>query len=328
MDIDHNPIAVKCEVGGLAGPYIRDHVHVGDRVEAAAPCGGFGLRGGNQAVVLLSAGIGVTPVLAMLRALSSAHATRTVYWIHCARNGGEHAFARDAQQCLRQLQNARLMVVYSQPLVTDALGAEYDRQARLAAHQLLELGIPENADVYLCGPATFMADMRDALAAIPIPPAHIRSELYGTQASMMPGVVLQLFAHSPHVLASATGTGPCVSVCTERCHASLGRPLRQSPRTCRGVRCPNALGVPYGRLPHLHQPDAGRVRGLQHRTARPARCGQRADLLLEAERRCGRRHLRRWPVSAVLKRVNVELTDAGCRLDASGNAGWARGLLQ
>lgn len=207
----HYPIAVKCEPGGVAGSYIRGHIRVGDSVEVAAPRGGFGLRNGSQAVVLLSAGIGITPVLAMLRTLADARAERPVYWIHCARSSAEHAFARDARQLLQALPDAHRMVVYSQPLEGDRLGADYDVRGRLAAEQLLKFSIPASADVYLCGPEAFMSDMRAALAAVPIVPMHIRTELYGTQASMMPGVVPQPSTHSPHVPADAAGAGPLVS---------------------------------------------------------------------------------------------------------------------
>lgn len=209
--VGHYPIAVKCEPGGAAGPYIRDHVRAGDSVEVAAPRGGFALRDGPQAVVLLSAGIGVTPVLAMLRALAGARATRPVYWIHCARNGAEHAFANDAARLLRELPDAHRTVVYSQPLERDRLGIDYDLRGRLTSTRLLESRIPASADVYLCGPETFMSDMRQALAAVPIAPMHVRTERYGTQASMTPGVVPQPSAHSPHVPAGTPGTGPLVS---------------------------------------------------------------------------------------------------------------------
>ncbi|HEX7324560.1 MAG TPA: MOSC domain-containing protein, partial [Rhodanobacteraceae bacterium] len=207
----HYPIAVKCAPSGAAGPYVREHIHVGDTVDVAAPRGGFGLRSGSQAVVLLSAGIGVTPVLAMLRSLAESHATRPVFWIHCARNSTEHAFGRDANRLLQRLPDAHRLVVYSQPLETDRSGADFDLAGRLTAKRLLGLGVPASADVYLCGPETFMSDMRAALAAVPVPPAHVRTERYGTQASMMPGVVPQPATHSPHVPAGAPGTGPLVS---------------------------------------------------------------------------------------------------------------------
>ncbi|MGH8152935.1 MAG: MOSC domain-containing protein [Rhodanobacteraceae bacterium] len=206
----HYPIAVKCGPDGVAGDYVRQHVRAGDTVEAAAPRGGFVLRGGQQAVVLLSAGIGVTPVLAMLRALADTHATRPVRWIHCARSGAEHAFAREAQRLLGMLAQARRMIVYSRPRAADRPGVDYDASGRLTAERLLGFGVPRDADVYLCGPEAFMSDMARALAAVPIPPMRIRTELYGTKASMMPGVV-QRANRRPHAPGGVTGTGPRVS---------------------------------------------------------------------------------------------------------------------
>lgn len=206
----HYPVAVRCEPGSLAGDYVRQHVRVGDALDVAAPRGGFVLRGGSQAVVLISAGIGVTPVLAMLRALADAHAARPVRWIHCARNGAEHPFAREVHGLLDRLPDARRLIVYSQPRATDRIGANYDTRGRLTAKGLLEFGMPRDADVYLCGPEPFMSDMRDGLAAVPIPPVHIRTELYGTQTSLMPGVVPHRHV-APHAPAGPSGSGPAVA---------------------------------------------------------------------------------------------------------------------
>lgn len=206
----HYPVAVKCEAGSAAGNWLRTHIHAGDALDVAAPRGGFVVRDGKQPVVLLSAGIGVTPVLAMLRTFAARRADRPIRWIHCARNSSEDPFGREARDLLAALPDAHSFVVYSQPLDADRAGVDYDSRGRLTGERLLEFGVPRDADVYLCGPATFMRDMRAALAAVPISPMHIRTELFGRQASMMPGVV-QEQGRAPHAPAGPTGTGPQVS---------------------------------------------------------------------------------------------------------------------
>lgn len=206
----HYPISVKCEPEGAAGQHLRTHVHTGDTIDAAAPRGGFTLRGGEQPVVLLSAGIGVTPVLAMLRSLAAGESTRPVRWIHSARNGGQHPFAREVERLLNTLPDSRKLIVYSRPLPTDHLGIDFDVGGRLNLEKLRRFGIPGDADVYICGPSSFMREMRDALAAIPVPSAGIRTENFGPHESFTPGVIGRQ-GRVPHTPPGPTGTGPRVS---------------------------------------------------------------------------------------------------------------------
>lgn len=203
-------IAVKREVHGRAGDYLGGHVHVGDTLDAAAPRGGFVLRDGAQPVVLLSAGIGVTPVLAMLRALADLKSARPVLWIHAARNGAERAFAPEVQALLHGLPQARRLIAFSQPLPVDRLGRDFDVAGRLDFQRLQAFRIPLDADVYVCGPESFMHDMAHALAAIPIPPGHIRTERFAPIEAYTPGVIGQP-KRAPHPSAGGPGTGPRVS---------------------------------------------------------------------------------------------------------------------
>ncbi len=77
-------ISVKIETNGAAGNWLKGHVRVGDALDVSAPRGSFVLQPGERPVMLLSAGIGATPVLAMLHALASARSTRQVFWVHAA----------------------------------------------------------------------------------------------------------------------------------------------------------------------------------------------------------------------------------------------------
>src|SRR5262249_2193661 len=85
-------ISVKLEPNGAAGSYLREHVRVGDSLDVSSPRGSFIPQSGERPVVLLSAGIGATPVLAMLHALAAVHATRQVLWLHAARDRQHHPF--------------------------------------------------------------------------------------------------------------------------------------------------------------------------------------------------------------------------------------------
>lgn len=204
------PISVKEEPHGIAGAYLRQRIGVGDTIETAAPRGGFILRPGAQPVVLLSAGIGVTPVLAMLRALVGAKTKRRIWWIHSARNSEEHPFAREVDELLRALPDSRRMVAYTHPLPQDRPGAVFDSVGRLNADGLRRLAIPADADVYLCGPNSFMRDLGVSLGSLGIPSQHVRTEFFGPGASYAPGL-LKEEERPPHAPSGPAGTGPEVS---------------------------------------------------------------------------------------------------------------------
>jgi ferredoxin-NADP reductase/MOSC domain-containing protein YiiM len=203
-------ISVKQEPHGAASTWLRTHVRAGDVLDVAAPRGTFTLRSGDAPVLLLSAGIGATPVLAMLHALSAERSTRQVWWLHGARDGSEHPFAKESRTLLSQLPNARSHVWYSRPASDDLEGRDYGLVGRLSVDSFGNLAVPRDADVYLCGPTEFMQNITTALVAYGIDRARLRTEIFGAGPSMTPGVV-GTTARAPHVPDGAPGTGPSVS---------------------------------------------------------------------------------------------------------------------
>jgi ferredoxin-NADP reductase len=101
---------VKIEPQGAAGTWLREHVRVGDSLDLSSPRGSFILKPDERPVVLLSAGIGATPVLAMLHALASAGSTRQVLWVHAARDRQHHPFAAEVRRLMLALRNGRSYV--------------------------------------------------------------------------------------------------------------------------------------------------------------------------------------------------------------------------
>ena len=97
---------MKIEPNGAAGTWLREHVRVGDTVDVSSPRGSFILENGERPVVLLSAGIGATPVLAMLHALAAARSTRPVLWLHAARDREHHPFAAEVRRLMLSLPAA------------------------------------------------------------------------------------------------------------------------------------------------------------------------------------------------------------------------------
>jgi MOSC domain-containing protein YiiM/ferredoxin-NADP reductase len=203
-------ISVKIEPSGAAGAYLRDHVRVGSVLEVSSPRGSFVLGSGEGPVVLLSAGIGATPVLAMLYAMSSAHSTRPVLWLHVARDGKHFPFAAEVRRVVSNLSLARSYVCFSRPEVADRLGTDFDAAGHLSRAVFEEAGVTPDADVYLCGPTRFMADMRAALTELGIRPENIHLEIFNGGESFTPGVASAV-TKTPHRPPLDLETGPLVS---------------------------------------------------------------------------------------------------------------------
>jgi ferredoxin-NADP reductase/MOSC domain-containing protein YiiM len=203
-------ISVKIEPNGAAGTYLRDHVRLGDALDVSSPRGSFILQTGERPVVLLSAGIGATPVLAMLYALASAGSTRQVFWIHAARDREHHPFATQVRRLVPALTQGRSYVCYSRPGARDKMGEDFDATGHLSRAVFDDAGISREAEVYLCGPARFMTDMKEALATSGVAPERIHVELFNGSESMTPGVVGAV-TKAPHVPKDDANTGPLIS---------------------------------------------------------------------------------------------------------------------
>jgi ferredoxin-NADP reductase/ferredoxin len=203
-------ISVKMEPHGAAGAYLREHVQVGDALDVSAPRGSFTLQSGERPVVLLSAGIGATPVLAMLHALAAGPSTRQVLWLHAARDREHHPFVAEVRQLMRALPRSRSYVCYSRPGSSERIGEDFDATGHLSRSIFAEIGLPREADVYLCGPTRFMVEMKQALADLGVSPPQIHVEIFNGSESMTPGVV-DVVARAPHLPTDDANTGPLVS---------------------------------------------------------------------------------------------------------------------
>lgn len=203
-------ISVKREAHGAASNYIADQLAIGDIVQLGAPRGSFTLRESDRPVVLLSAGIGVTPVLAMLHALAAEASTREVWWLHGTRNGREHPFAAEARALLGTLAHGHSHICYSSPGPDDRPAMDFDTHGHLDAGVLRSLDLPRDGDFYLCGPTGFMSELTTGLGALGVAPDRIHTELFGARPSLTPGIA-QSWQTQPHPPTGAPGPGPRVT---------------------------------------------------------------------------------------------------------------------
>jgi ferredoxin-NADP reductase/MOSC domain-containing protein YiiM len=203
-------VSVKHEVNGAVSSYLCDRVHAGDILEVSAPRGGFTLRSGDGPVVLLSAGIGATPVLAMLHSLSSGASRREIWWIYGARNRAEHPFAKESRGLLQTLANSRSHIVYSKPDSGDQLGVDYDSVGHVDTPLLDRLGVARDADFYLCGPPSFLRQLTEGLKTWGADSSRIYAEVFGPETPITPGIAPS--SHPPvHPPSGKPGSGPQIS---------------------------------------------------------------------------------------------------------------------
>ncbi|MGO9519479.1 MAG: MOSC domain-containing protein [Candidatus Korobacteraceae bacterium] len=207
--VDHFRISVKSESNGIGSSFLCNHAREGDVLDVSAPRGSFTLRTGENPVVLLSAGVGATPVLSMLQALVAERSQRQVWWIYGARNRDDHPFAEESRSLLKRLSRGRSYIVYSRPTAIDQVGMDFDAPGHIEVALFEKLGVPRNGDYYLCGPSPFLQSMREGLRSWGVPAGNVHVEVFGALEAITPGVAR--VDHRPHLPQGAAGPGPSVS---------------------------------------------------------------------------------------------------------------------
>jgi ferredoxin-NADP reductase len=149
-------------------------------------------------------------VLAMLHALAAARSTRQLLWLHAARDGQHHPFAVEVRGLMRGLSHGRSFICYSRPASGDKIPEDFDATGHLSRAVFEKIGVPRDADVYLCGPTRFMADMKEELADLGVAPQRIYVEIFNGSEPITPGVV-SAATRAPHLPKDDADTGPLVS---------------------------------------------------------------------------------------------------------------------
>jgi len=206
---DHLRISVKNELKGIGSSFLYNRAREGDVLDVSAPRGSFVLRPSQAPVVLLSAGVGATPVMSMLHSLAAERSQQEIWWIYGARNRVDHPFAEESRLLLKQLSRGRGYFVYSRPSASDQVGTDYDAPGHIDIALLERIGVSPDSDFYLCGPTSFLQNMSEGLRTWGALAENVHTEIFGSLEAITPGVAQVV--HTPHLPQGPPGSGPPVS---------------------------------------------------------------------------------------------------------------------
>ncbi|MCA9149940.1 MAG: 2Fe-2S iron-sulfur cluster binding domain-containing protein [Planctomycetales bacterium] len=172
---------------GIASSHLLDSVAEDDILDVASPKGGFHINmGEHRPVVLLAAGIGITPMMSMINTIVEEGSGREAYLFYGVRHGGDHTFRERLETVAREHPNVRVLTCYSRPLPQDVAGRDFDHASRLTS-ELVRQSLPSsNFEFYLCGPGEFTAQMLDELRQWQVPSSSIHYEAFGPATPTRP----------------------------------------------------------------------------------------------------------------------------------------------
>lgn len=184
-------ISVKREPDGVWSNHLHDEVSVGDVLQISAPYGDFVLRDSHKPMVLVTAGVGITPAISMLAAAISSHqvAGRDIHFIHCARNGAHHAFDDYVQQVEEMYPEVKKTFIYSDPTDEDIRGEQGSADAfglLNESHLQQHLGSERDVECYVLGPKPFMHCVLGMASRLGIPDSQVHYEFFGPLEEIQP----------------------------------------------------------------------------------------------------------------------------------------------
>ncbi len=183
---------------GISSNFFHDHVREGRELEVRAPSGRFVLdpRHVRRDIVLIAAGIGVTPILAMLNAVAPRHLHRQIWVFYGARSGRDHVQKETMNFHDRQHANVHLRVCYSDPEPTDQLGRDYHFAGRVNVDLLRShLGRHQRYDFFYCGPSPMMEDLTTGLGQWGVPAERLHYETFGPSSVKSVGAAATTESH-------------------------------------------------------------------------------------------------------------------------------------
>jgi ferredoxin-NADP reductase/MOSC domain-containing protein YiiM len=260
---------------GLSSSYFHDQVDVGTALQVGAPRGRFHIDPDSErAVVLISAGVGLTPMLSMLNAIVRGGSQRRVWFLHGARDGREHAFGEHVRRMADEHPNVSAHIRYSRPGPGDVEGRDYDAEGRIDIDSLKQLLPFDDYEFYLCGPTPFMQSLYCGLLSTGVAESRVHYEFFGPASALteeaqpqrpaptrapedeLAGDCEVRFARSG---LTAAWDPACDSILDLAEHQGLNPPYSCRSGICRTCMCPLIEGeVEYLEEP-LNAPDPGSV---------------------------------------------------------------------
>jgi nitric oxide dioxygenase len=173
-------ISVKREPLGLASSWLHDHAVAGTVLKVAPPAGEFFLaERPERPVVLLSGGVGLTPMVAMLERIVQKHPDLPVHYVHGTLDGSTHAMGAHVRALAERRPNVRTTTFYQQPRDQDAIGRDYDRPGLIDESWIRAETPIDHADYFLCGPRPMLRNLITALSMTGLPADRIHYEFFG-----------------------------------------------------------------------------------------------------------------------------------------------------
>jgi len=148
-------------------------------------------------------------MMSMLHALAAEKSQGEIWWIYGTRNSAEHPFAEESRGLLKQLSRGRGYIMYSRPAAIDQVGSDFDASGHIDAALLERIGVSQGSDFYLCGPSSFLQNMRDGLRNWGVLAENVHTEVFGSLEAITPGMAQVV--HTPHLPLGPPGSGPPVS---------------------------------------------------------------------------------------------------------------------
>ncbi len=172
-------LSVKRETKGLVSSFLHDGIDTGDIFQAKIPAGNFVIPCSQCPLVLVSAGVGVTPMLSILHSEFQKDEGRKIWFVHGARNSLTHAFKEEVATLVNHDKNVQKHVFYSKPMADDRIGKDYDHLGRLSVDFLIGLDAGPDAHYMLCGPSAFLSEIQLGLELIGVATDQIHFESFG-----------------------------------------------------------------------------------------------------------------------------------------------------
>ncbi|MGG0737694.1 NO-inducible flavohemoprotein [Niallia taxi] len=177
-------ISVKREDHGVVSNYLHKDVQTGSILEISAPAGEFVLDKNETPVVLISGGVGITPMISMLNTIVKEQPEREVVFIHGALNSSVHGLKGELQDLAEKHANIRSYVAYSEPTQQDLDDKAYDKEGFMDLEWLQSIIPSKDADFYFCGPTAFMKMINSHLKELEVPAENIHFEFFGPASSL------------------------------------------------------------------------------------------------------------------------------------------------